>query len=125
MATLTTTTTSAPVRTGHRFGRMVRGFGRGLGVVAALLIGLGLAGAGYEAVGSRGDARTYPPTGQMVDVGGYRLHIQCVGTGSPTVVLDAGLGGTSLDWSLVQTEIGQTRHAFRVCCITSRDRGLA
>ena len=41
-------------------------------------------------------------------MGGYSLHIQCVGTGSPTVVLDAGLGGTSLDWNLVQTEIGPT-----------------
>jgi pimeloyl-ACP methyl ester carboxylesterase len=47
-----------------------------------------------------------------VDVGGYRLHIQCVGTGSPTVVLDAGLGGMSLDWNLVQPEMGQTT---RVC----------
>jgi len=54
----------------------------------------------------------YPPPGQMVDVGGYRLHLDCQGTGSPTVVLDAGLGGTSLDWSLVQAEIGQTT---RVC----------
>jgi pimeloyl-ACP methyl ester carboxylesterase len=35
-----------------------------------------------------------------------------VGSGSPTVVLDAGLGGTSLDWALVQAEIGQTT---RVC----------
>jgi pimeloyl-ACP methyl ester carboxylesterase len=41
-------------------------------------------------------------------VGGYRLHLQCVGTGSPTVVLDAGLGGTSLDWNLVQVEMGRT-----------------
>ncbi len=112
MATLTTTTTPAAVRTGNRFGRIVRGLARGLGVVAALIAGLSLAGAGYEAVAARGDARAYPPPGQMVDVGGYRLHIQCVGTGSPTVVLDAGLGGTSLDWSLVQTEMGQTT---RVC----------
>ncbi len=112
MTTLTTSTTPAPVRTGNSFGRILRGVARGVGLAAALIAGLSLAGASYEAIASRGDARAYPPPGQMVDVGGYKLHIQCVGTGSPTVVLDAGLGGTSLDWSLVQTEIGQTT---RVC----------
>ena len=59
------------------------------------------------------------------DVGGYRLHIQCVGTGSPTVVLDAGLSGSSLDWSLVQPELGRTT---RVCTATanrSRSAGSA
>jgi pimeloyl-ACP methyl ester carboxylesterase len=45
-------------------------------------------------------------------VGYYRLHIHCVGEGSPTVVLDAGLGGFSLDWSLVQPELAATT---RVC----------
>jgi pimeloyl-ACP methyl ester carboxylesterase len=90
----------------------VRGLARGLGLIAALSVGLAAAGAGYEAVAARGDAQAYPPPGRMVDVGGYKLHIQCMGTGSPTVVLDAGLGGTSLDWSLVQAEIGQTT---RVC----------
>src|SRR5690349_6591887 len=112
MTTLTTSTTNASVRTGHMGKRILRGFGRGLGVVAALMIALGLAGAGYEALAARGDATAYPPAGQMVDVGGYRLHIQCVGTGSPTVVLDAGLGGSSLDWSLVQPAMAATT---RVC----------
>ena len=42
------------------------------------------------------------PPGQMVDVGGYRLHIDCRGEGSPTVVMDAGLGGLSLEWLPVQ-----------------------
>jgi pimeloyl-ACP methyl ester carboxylesterase len=71
-----------------------------------------LAGASYEAIAAAGDARRYPAPGQLIDVGGYRLHIQCVGTGSPTVVLDAGLGGSSLDWNLVQSELGSTT---RVC----------
>ncbi|HET9221612.1 MAG TPA: alpha/beta hydrolase, partial [Roseiflexaceae bacterium] len=66
----------------------------------------------YEAIAAGGDARRYPPPGQLVDVGGYRLHINCVGAGSPTVVLDAGLGGSSLDWNLVQSELGNTT---RVC----------
>jgi len=111
MATLTNTmhVPSSARRMGRR---VLRGIARGLGVGLALIAGLALAGAGYEAIAARGDAQTYPPPGRLVDIGGYRLHIQCVGTGSTTVVLDAGLGRTSLDWSLVQTTIGQTT---RVC----------
>lgn len=30
------------------------------------------------------------PAGALVDVGGYRLHLECVGAGSPTVVFEAG-----------------------------------
>ncbi len=111
---MATVTNTLPVpTTATRMGRRVlRGIARGGGVVLALIAGLALAGAAYEAIAARGDAHTYPPPGQMVDVGGYRLHIHCVGTGSPTVVLDAGLSRTSLDWTLVQPVIGQTT---RVC----------
>ncbi len=111
MATMTNKiAVSSPAR---RIGRRVlRGIARGLGGVFALIAGLALAGAGYEAIAAGGDAQAYPPPGRMIDVGGYQLQIHCVGTGSPTVVLDAGLGGSSLDWSLVQTEMGQTT---RVC----------
>jgi pimeloyl-ACP methyl ester carboxylesterase len=92
--------------------RVVRWIGRSLAALVGLIAVLALAGASYEAIAAAGDARRYPPPGQLVDVGGYRLHIQCVGAGSPTVVLDAGLGGSSLDWSLVQPELGSTT---RVC----------
>ncbi len=54
----------------------------------------------------------YPPIGQMVDVGGYRMHIGCAGTGSPTVILEAGAGGLGLHWALVQPEVAKTT---RVC----------
>ncbi|HUV89864.1 MAG TPA: alpha/beta hydrolase [Anaerolineae bacterium] len=54
----------------------------------------------------------YPPPGQMVDVGGYQLHIYCLGSGSPTVVLEAGAGDFSLTWELVQPEVAQTT---RIC----------
>jgi pimeloyl-ACP methyl ester carboxylesterase len=50
----------------------------------------------------------YPPPGQMVDVGGYRMHIHCRGDhsdGSPTVVMDAGQGEAGLTWALVQPEV--------------------
>src|SRR4051794_24787976 len=92
----------------HSGKRVLRWIGRGLAALVALIAVLALAGASYEAISGAGDARRYPAPGQLVDVGGYRLHIQCVGAGSPTVVLDAGLGGSSLDWSLVQVELGRT-----------------
>jgi len=36
-----------------------------------------------------------PRPGQLVDVGGYRLYIECIGSGSPTVVFEAGQGGAA------------------------------
>src|SRR2546425_5297079 len=76
-----------------------RQIGRGLIGVLGLLVLLGLIGAVYESVAEAAHARAYPPPGQMIDVGGHRLHINCVGTGSPTVVIDAGWMDWSTSWS--------------------------
>ena len=54
----------------------------GSGVALALIDDLALVGAVYEAIAARGDAQAYPTPGQLVDVGGYSLHILCAGTGS-------------------------------------------
>ncbi len=51
------------------------------------------------------------PTGRLIDVGGFRLHIHCTGKGSPSIVLDAALGGSSLSWSLVQPELATLSRA--------------
>src|SRR4051794_11883465 len=111
MATVTNAlNTPSPVW--HSGKRVLRWIGRGLAALVGLIVVLALVGASYEAIAAAGDARHYPAPGQLVDIGGYRLHIQCVGAGSPTVVLDAGLGGSSLDWSLVQPELGRST---RVC----------
>lgn len=83
-----------------------------LGRVAVSIIGLALVGAIYESMAEAADAKAYPPPGQLVDVGGYRLHINCTGTGSPTVVIDAGLGDWSTTWGVVQQEVAKTT---RVC----------
>lgn|SRR5450631_188170 len=77
-----------------------------------LLLTLGCAGAIYQWVQSRLDRRINPAPGQLVDVGGYRIHIYCVGGGSPTVVLDSGLSDSSLSWDRVQPEIAKFT---RVC----------
>jgi pimeloyl-ACP methyl ester carboxylesterase len=92
----------------HRLSRLARVL---LGILA-LLIGLVGLGAGYEAVMASGDAARYPAPGQLVDVGGYRMHIACMGAGSPTVVLNSGAGGFSAEWSLVQPKLAKTT---RVC----------
>jgi pimeloyl-ACP methyl ester carboxylesterase len=52
------------------------------------------------------------PPGKLVDVGGARLHLHCSGSGSPAVILDAALGGSSLSWTFVQPEIARLT---RVC----------
>jgi pimeloyl-ACP methyl ester carboxylesterase len=50
-----------------------------------------------------------PPQGQLVDVGGYRVHLNCTGSGSPTVFV---IGGFSFDWALVQPAVARLT---RVC----------
>jgi pimeloyl-ACP methyl ester carboxylesterase len=82
-----------------------------LGAFALLIVLIGL-GTGYEAFMAAGDAARYPPPGQLVDVGGYKMHISCMGEGAPTVVLNSGAGGFSAEWSLVQPELAK---ATRVC----------
>lgn len=45
------------------------------------------------------------PPGKLVDLGGHRLHVNCTGKGSPTVVVENGLGDFSFDWVLVQSRV--------------------
>jgi pimeloyl-ACP methyl ester carboxylesterase len=58
------------------------------------------------------ETQAFPPPGQLVEVGNYRLHINCMGNGSPTVVMEGGGGDFSLDWSLVQPGVASFT---RVC----------
>lgn len=58
---------------------------------------------------------TAPPAGRLVDVGGWHLHLNCAGevrTSRPTVILEAGAGDFSVDWSLVQPGVARVA---RVC----------
>lgn len=50
--------------------------------------------------------------GKFYDVGGYKMHIYCTGQGSPTLVLDAGLGNDWTVWGAVQPSLSKTT---RVC----------
>jgi len=52
------------------------------------------------------------PPGRLIDIGGYRLHLQVTGKREPAVVLIAGAGDFSFDWSLVQPAVARFS---RVC----------
>jgi pimeloyl-ACP methyl ester carboxylesterase len=56
--------------------------------------------------------RNHPPPGSLYLVNGHRMYMQCSGNGSPTIILDAGLGGDDLVWSKVMPSLSQTT---RVC----------
>jgi pimeloyl-ACP methyl ester carboxylesterase len=64
-------------------------------VLAVLMVAS--VGGGYQTVRESIDTRAYPMPGQLVDVGGHRMHIHCTGSGSPTVILEPGRGGASSD----------------------------
>jgi pimeloyl-ACP methyl ester carboxylesterase len=52
------------------------------------------------------------PLGKLVELGGHRLHVNCTGKGSPTVVVENGLGDFSFDWILVQSRVSRST---RIC----------
>ena len=81
----------------------------GLAFIAALGAALG---AAYQWLATRRDLAATPPPGQLVDIGGYRLHLWCMGAGAPAVVLESGLGGGAFTWPQVQKE---TAMFTRVC----------
>jgi pimeloyl-ACP methyl ester carboxylesterase len=62
--------------------------------VFAALVAMAV-GAGYQDIGQVRDRAALTMKGQLLDVGDHRLHIQCTGTGTPTVVLEGGLGEPS------------------------------
>jgi pimeloyl-ACP methyl ester carboxylesterase len=53
------------------------------------------------------DSSNYTPTGKLLDIGGYKLHINCTGVGNPAVIFISGAGDFSFDWSLIQPSISR------------------
>ena len=91
-----------------------------LAVVGFAVLMLGIAGVFYQLIGSARSARRFPPPGQLVDVGGHRLHAVCAGHGTPTVVLESGIAASSLSWTRVEPEVAR----FTSVCAYDR-AGLA
>lgn len=84
-------------------------------ILLVVLITLSLLGISYQTLSTQADQKKYPAPGQLIDIGGYRLHLYCMGrvtNGSPTVILEQGQGGSSPAWGLIQPEVAKVT---RIC----------
>ncbi|MFI5898465.1 alpha/beta hydrolase [Actinoplanes sp. NPDC051513] len=84
------------------------------------LLALASIGGGYETVREATDATAYPMPGQLIDVGGHRLHLSCTGSGSPTVVLEPGAGEMSSNLGWITPTVARDT---RVCVYDRAGRG--
>jgi len=75
--------------------------------IAVVVICVASGGYLYQTMATFIDRRRYPPPGKLVEVDGRRMHFQSVGSGSLTVILEAGLGAISSVWGWIQPEIGK------------------
>ena len=91
-----------------------------IGLIAAAGVVLNACGDSSHAPlkGGSHPLRMYSPTAtpqhrhsMLVDVGGYRLYVSCMGQGSPTVVFEAGLGEDLSTWNQVQPAVAQFTQA--------------
>ncbi len=90
--------------------RWTKRFLLGIGCLIGLSV---LVGAGFETFMRWQASRQYPASGQLVDIGGRKIQIDCRGKGSPTVVLESGLDAFgSLSWATVHDAIAEKT---RVC----------
>lgn len=86
--------------------------------VVLLLVCAALAGAAYQAIANWRDVRRFPQEGRSImlalapDFPGFSLNLNCVGQGSPTVILDSGLGVPAAGWDLVMPDVAKFA---RVC----------
>jgi pimeloyl-ACP methyl ester carboxylesterase len=80
---------------------------------------LAAVGGGYETVRGAPDEHVAMP-GQLIDVGGHSLHLNCRGSGSPTVILEPGAGGVSSDFAWITPAVARDT---RVCVYDRAGRG--
>ena len=100
---LTPATPVVEPRKRSRFRRGARALLKWGGIVVVLLLATSAISA--RVLHARDDARWKFP-GRLVDIGGRRLHLYCTGAGSPTIVLEAGLGEFSVPaWYSVQPQL--------------------
>ena len=76
------------------------------------LVILACTGFLYQKIALYRDAKQYPAPGKLVDIGGYKLHINELGSGTPTVVFDAGTGSFSKMWYAIPEEVAQFAHVY-------------
>lgn len=95
-----------------RLPRYLRWVTRIIGGMFCLVVIALAVGAIYQAIAGDVDETRYKPPGRLVDIGGRHLHLYCTGRGSPTVILEAGLGWGLGTWRHVQPQVAETT---RVC----------
>jgi len=89
-----------------------------LNPVLVILVLIALGGA-YETI-SRSTAPAVAMRGQLVDVGPYRLHLECTGSRGPTVILEPGGGGSAASMGLITPAVARDS---RVCVYDRAGRG--
>jgi pimeloyl-ACP methyl ester carboxylesterase len=87
--------------------------------VTFVMVAAGFGGL-YQAATKAPEVAAGAMPGRLVDVGGYRLHLSCTGTGTPTVVLLNGLAETSPQWVRINPTVAQTT---RVCAYDRAGQG--
>ena len=81
-------------------------------IQVALLIAIVACAAIYNSWAFQHYRALYPPPGKIYSVDGYGVHLNCAGSGSPTIVLEAGMGEDWMAWRKVQPELAKQ---IRVC----------
>lgn len=76
-------------------------------ILSASIVILLLVGFVYQSYSSYVDSTSFQMRGEMIDVGGYRLYVEDIGTGKGTVIFDAGMGDDSSVWNKVAAEASQ------------------
>jgi len=94
--------------------------GRWLLYPVVVVMAVASVGGAAETVGLAADQHTYAMPGRLYDVGGHRLHLDCTGSGGPTVVLMSGLGGSSAGWARIAPAVADTT---RVCAYDRAGQG--
>ena len=89
-----------------------------LNPVLAVLVLFALGGA-YQTIGGAMEPHV-AMRGELVDVGAYRLHLECTGTGAPTVVMEPGGGASSAILGLIAPDVA--RHVT-VCVYDRAGKG--
>ena len=79
--------------------------------ILAVVIALLVAGLVFEQIATARDRRLFPGSGHLFRVGSHRMYLDCRGEGGPTVVFEAGSGGSSIDWRSVLPGVGSFTRA--------------
>jgi pimeloyl-ACP methyl ester carboxylesterase len=99
---------------------LAAGSGRWLLYPVVAVTAAAAVGGAVETIGLASDRSSYAMPGRLFDVGGHQLHLNCTGSGGPTVVLMSGLGGNSAGWARIAPAVADTT---RICAYDRAGQG--